>query len=146
MDSVFIIGCSRRKKDTRRPTKAIQIYRGGGIPELYQAVLPYPSLLDRIFILSAKHGLLSAHDEILPYEQKLSFEMALEMRAAVSNQIDAKIIHSLYPKVIYLLIEPNYLVMASVLFSEKYNGRIIWEPDVRKKKSILISNFIASID
>lgn len=66
IDTVAIIGCGKSKLDHAAP--ACELYTGS----LFRAALAHAeSTADRVFIASAKHGLLRTTQTIEPYDQKL---------------------------------------------------------------------------
>lgn len=68
MGKIILISCVRRKKNYK--TKAKNLY----ISPLFQYHLKYAESLnpDKIFILSAKYGLLELEKEVEPYEKTLN--------------------------------------------------------------------------
>jgi len=68
MKRIAFIGCSKRKKIS--PCQAKDLYQG----ELFKKSLRYcqQEKFDKIYILSAKYGLVSLSDIIQPYEKTLN--------------------------------------------------------------------------
>lgn len=64
----LIIGCSAKKLDTT--TNAFNLYQGG-LYQMLRSSFGNPTKHFNILILSAKHGLISAEDEIKPYDLKM---------------------------------------------------------------------------
>ncbi|MCF8223727.1 MAG: hypothetical protein K9J25_11310 [Bacteroidales bacterium] len=68
MKTIVLISCVKKKRGKR--SKAEELY----ISPFFKKNLAYAKSLkpDKIFILSAKYGLLNLHDEIDPYEMTLN--------------------------------------------------------------------------
>lgn len=75
MRKIILISCASKKKDNK--TSAENLYES----PLFNNSLKYAKLLnpDRIFILSAFHGLLELNEEIFPYDKTLN-EMDMKKR------------------------------------------------------------------
>ena len=77
---LLIVGCSHRKRPNPAPTPAIERYDG----PLYQVIRKFrrsdqdSSSLD-IYILSARHGLISSYRPIPLYDQRMTLERANEL-------------------------------------------------------------------
>lgn len=72
MTQVFLIGCGKRKR--REPCIAVRLYTGG----LFKSSLIYAlqrvcgePVHERVFVLSARYGLLSTTDVVVPYDLRL---------------------------------------------------------------------------
>lgn len=66
---VALISCVKTKLDTKTPVRADELY----LSDLFKKSYEYCKLnYDKVFILSAKYGLLNVDDEILPYEKTLN--------------------------------------------------------------------------
>lgn len=78
---VVLISCVSAKLSRR--SKVRDLY----ISTLFKLNLKYAEKLrpDKIYILSAKHGLLSLNDEISPYNQTLNEMTALEVKSWASE-------------------------------------------------------------
>lgn len=78
---VVLISCVSAKLSRR--SKVRDLY----ISNLFKLNLKYAEKLrpDKIYILSAKHGLLSLNDEISPYNQTLNEMTALEVKSWASE-------------------------------------------------------------
>jgi cytoplasmic iron level regulating protein YaaA (DUF328/UPF0246 family) len=68
MKKIILIACVKTKRET--PSKAIDLY----ISPLFKKSLEYAQLLnpDKIYVLSAKYGLVSSEEVIEPYELTLN--------------------------------------------------------------------------
>lgn len=77
MGKVVLISCVSKKAD--RKAKAQNLY----VSELFKKNLQYAKSLkpDKLFILSAKYGLLNLDDEIEPYEKTLNKMTLIEIKA-----------------------------------------------------------------
>jgi hypothetical protein len=80
---LLILACCPKKVETPVPVPAAQLYRGV-FHNCYRAALRrgYGSDI-RLVILSAKYGLLLGDDLVLPYEQPMTPERALELEEGV---------------------------------------------------------------
>lgn len=131
---VLFVGCSRRKLISSVPEPALELYRGGGVPEIRDCVDRYPLLRERVFILSAKYGLLSANERIASYDLILTLEMALAMRRTVWADVQRRVLQRFEPEVVMVLAEPLYFTLVSGLLEHEPAARVIWEPDIRRGK------------
>jgi len=77
MKKIILISCVKSKLS--HPAKARDLY----ISDLFRSSLAYAHSLkpDKIFILSAKYGLLELDDQIKPYELTLNTMPAAEVKA-----------------------------------------------------------------
>lgn len=71
MKKIVLISCSSKKLETRVKVKAKELY----VSPLFRYSLQYAESLRpaKIFILSAKHGLLDLEKKIKPYNSTLSY-------------------------------------------------------------------------
>lgn len=86
---IVLISCVSQKLAQRAEAKDLYV------STLFKLNLKYAQKLDsdKIFILSAKHGLLSLEEEVDPYEQTLNTMSAIEVKQwadQVLDQIRAK--------------------------------------------------------
>ena len=81
MSKIVLISCVKSKHNQRR--KASELYTSA----LFTKALAYAKSLnpDKIFILSAEHGLLGLNDEISPYEKTLNNMNTVARRAWADN-------------------------------------------------------------
>lgn len=85
MEHVGLISCGKRKAAQPRPAR--ELYQG----ELFRKSLRYAEEVleaDRVFILSARHGLLPLDQVVAPYEQTLNRMSAAEVRAWGERVLD----------------------------------------------------------
>ena len=82
MKRIILVACASKKRATR--TRAAELY----ISTLFKYSLQYARKLnpDAIFILSAKHGLLTLDEEIEPYDVTLN-KMRANERKAWANRV-----------------------------------------------------------
>lgn len=76
MPTIALISCTKRKKAYR--CKAGEMYTESPWLKLDYELATF--VADRIYILSAKHGLLPAEQEIEPYNEALHDKSSLERR------------------------------------------------------------------
>ena len=76
MSKIVLIACVKKKRKT--PSKAIELYTSS----LFKKSLEYAQLLDhdRIYVLSAKYGLVFSEEVIKPYNLTLNDMRAQEIR------------------------------------------------------------------
>src|SRR5688572_1934080 len=76
MKRLLILSCSQRKHPSRRPMPAVARYDGAAFQVLkkYLRTTHDPSL--RVFILSAKYGVIDGDAPIADYDQKMTPERA----------------------------------------------------------------------
>src|SRR5262245_2636420 len=93
----LLISCSKSKVATSGLLPAIELYDGPYyrmIRKLKRDGL-FPSTLD-IFIISAKHGLITSGKLIEPYEFKMDLRRAKELRPSLTGCIKAHLKHGQY--------------------------------------------------
>jgi len=127
--NVIIIGCSRRKRPTLKPMHALDLYQGGCVPEVRLRLGGHGDYWSKVFILSAKHGLLRADDFVETYDELLSMEKANALRPTVWRNIQRRVLEPYDPKEVVVLLEPLYLVLIADLLSLPSRPRVFWEPD-----------------
>jgi len=83
MARVVLVSCVSKKRD--RKAKARDLY----ISTLFRYNLKYANSLnpDKIFILSAKYGLLSLEKEVMPYNQTLNGMKSAEIKKWADNVV-----------------------------------------------------------
>lgn len=131
MSTILVLGCSRRKRAVDGPVPALELYEGGGIPEIRTCLSEIAALRQRTFILSAKHGLLASDDPIAPYESLLTPEAANQMRPGVYGEFKRRVLLPFQPRRVLVLAEPLYFSLLAPLLDNPEVPRIIWEPDIR---------------
>lgn len=127
--NVTIVGCSRRKSDSKTPLPALDLYQGGCVPMIRSRVNGYPNFRSRVFILSAEYGLLQADDRIESYDRVLSAQRAEELRASVGHSVSARILRPFRPHGILVVVEPTYFILLADLLKDASRPAIHWIPD-----------------
>ncbi len=137
--NLVIAGCSRRKLDTAIPVPALELYQGGCIPTLRARLGPRPRFRQRVRILSARHGLVSADRALLPYDEPLTLERAIALQPAVLAELTSQLglagsstsTEGGSPIELLALLEPLYLVPLAGLLAlpGPSRPRIRWVPD-----------------
>ena len=121
--SIALIACSKRKVETAKPVPAINLYQG----QLFKSQLFYASgvlglPLTRIFVLSAKYGIVRSGALLVPYDQTLSRMPARDRRRwgmMVAYQLGILAGMSREPG------EPHYLEEVFVLGGKLYREPVI---------------------
>lgn len=121
---------------------ALNLYQGGGIPEIRAFIGDLAAMRQQTFILSARYGLLGADDLIVPYDAVLTLADALRMRPSVWTEIQHRILTPRWPDTIFVFAEPLYFALAADLLEGTPNTHIIWEPDIRNG----LESMIAKLD
>jgi hypothetical protein len=106
--NLLIVGCSRRKLETSAPVPALNLYEGWCVPALREMVAGRPDRLDRVRVLSARHGLLPAATPLMPYDQALTRARAARLRHRVRSRLRAEVGRDGGAELL-LLLEPRYL-------------------------------------
>lgn len=86
MKKIVLLSCGKKKRNRR--TKAGDMY----ISPLFTKSLNYAKQKlrpDKVFILSAKHGLLGLGDEIEPYDKKLNDRERRQWASKVLKQLQS---------------------------------------------------------
>lgn len=79
---VAFIGCSAQKLD--RPAAARELYTGA----LFKLALQYAELVaDKVYVLSAEHGVVSLDRELAPYDARLRAENSKGWGREVSQSL-----------------------------------------------------------
>lgn len=69
LELVALVGCGRKKLQTNEPVPARKLYTSG----LFRSSLRFAVCkCDRIFIVSAEHGLVGLEQPLLPYDKKIT--------------------------------------------------------------------------
>lgn len=79
--SLLIIACSATKRQVRIPTPAIEVYDGPTYRVLRKNAPDDGSLF--VGILSAKYGLIASNHPIWDYDQRMTRQIAIDMREDV---------------------------------------------------------------
>ncbi|MGQ0774656.1 MAG: DUF6884 domain-containing protein [Pseudonocardiales bacterium] len=126
--NAIIVGCSQRKAG-RGEGAALDLYEGGCVPQLRDRVHAHPSLRDRIFILSARYGLVGADDRIVSYDQQMTLSRARELERSVGSTLTGRVLVAPYPRDLVVLVEPIYLAALAELLRADVRPRVHWFPD-----------------
>lgn len=105
---LVIAGCSRRKRATRKPVPALELYEGGCVPQLRHRVQAHPALGARTRILSAEYGLIVADRLVMPYDRVLTERRTAELRPQVAEALRLDIETSGPPEAVLVAAEPAY--------------------------------------
>lgn len=125
--NAVIVGCSQRKAG-RGEYAALDLYEGGCVPQLRSRVNGHASLRDRVFILSARYGLVGANDRILSYDQHMTLARARELERSVGSALTGRVLVSC-PRELVVLVEPIYLAALAELFRADVRPQVHWFPD-----------------
>jgi hypothetical protein len=131
VNNFVIVGCSNRKILTTSLVPALDLYQGGYVPLIRTQVGRNPKLRERVFLLSAKYGLLGADDMVAYYDQPLTMDRAKELRPFVAQEAIRRFFTPRPPDEVLLIFEPMYLVMLADLLAHPSRPRFHWEPDIR---------------
>ncbi|MGH3834612.1 MAG: DUF6884 domain-containing protein [Pseudonocardiaceae bacterium] len=126
--NAIIVGCSHRKAG-RGEYAALDLYEGGCVPQLRDRVHAHPSLRNRIFVLSARYGLVGANDRIASYDQQMTLPRARELERSVSSALIARVLATPHPDELVVLVEPIYLAALAELFRADARPRVHWFPE-----------------
>lgn len=86
--AIALVGCGKSKASEPRP--ACELYTGS----LFRAAYAHAvATSDRVFIVSAKHGLLRPDEVVEPYEHKLRFRESFAWARVVVDQLHREIGH-----------------------------------------------------
>ncbi|MFD4479866.1 DUF6884 domain-containing protein [Streptomyces sp. NPDC058471] len=94
-EGVVVVGCSRRKAATTDPVPALDLYQEWFIPQLRSLLGPAGSpWRDRVLILSARHGLITADTPLTPYDQRMTADRAnalqSQTRTTLAGHLDLR--------------------------------------------------------
>ncbi|MGH3718017.1 MAG: DUF6884 domain-containing protein [Pseudonocardiaceae bacterium] len=126
--NAIIVGCSHRKAG-RGEYAALDLYEGGCVPQLRSRVHAHPSLRDRIFVLSARYGLVGANDRIASYDQQMTLSRARELERSVGNALAGRVLAAPYPRELVVLVEPVYLAALAELLRSDVRPQVHWFPE-----------------
>jgi hypothetical protein len=129
--TLIIAGCSRRKTTTIPPAPALELYAGGIAPQLRARFGGRPELLQRIFFLSARHGLVGADTRLHPYDQPLTPERAADLRPSVYRMLRWHLDELGVAARLLVVAEPLYLVLLTDLLADEDRPIVRWIPDPR---------------
>jgi hypothetical protein len=123
---MVIAGCSRRKLAASRPVPALDLYQGWCIPALRARAARQPALRDRIWILSAEHGLIRAGTPLLPYDRRMTPARALALRPGAERQLREAFTRDGVPPAVIVIAEPAYQAALASLPDLAGADRIHW--------------------
>lgn len=126
--NAIIVGCSQRKAGCGEYA-ALDLYEGGCLPQLRSRVHAHPSLRDRIFILSARYGLVGANDLIASYDQHMTLARARELTCSIGNALTGRVLVAPHPCELVVLVEPIYLAALTELFRADVRPQVHWFPE-----------------
>lgn len=126
---MVIAGCSQRKAPTTEPVPALDLYQGGCIPALRVCTARHPGLRDRVWIISAAHGLLHADTPLLPYDRRMDAARAMALRAQVTPRLRWEFLHNGGPHQILVIAEPLYQLVLADLPLILGHDRVRWISD-----------------
>lgn len=129
MSRLVIVACCAEKITTGHPQPALDLYDGGCIPSLRARLGRTPARRDRIRILSAQHGLVTADTPLSWYDRALNAPRAAELRPAVGHSLTAEFLSNGTPDEILIIAEPLYLVPLADLFALPGRPRMHWVYD-----------------
>lgn len=78
---IAFVGCVKSKKD--HPCKAEEMYTS----DLFKKSLMYAKKADKVYILSAKYGLVELDEVILPYQETLNTKTREQQKNGHTNSI-----------------------------------------------------------
>jgi hypothetical protein len=126
---MVIAGCSSRKLPAASPVPALELYQGGCVPALREAVASWAQLRARTWIISAEHGLLHADAPLLPYDRRMDIARALSLLGPVNQTLHEDFARHGRPSAVLVIAEPVYqlaLISLSVLTAQ---SRVTWIDD-----------------
>jgi hypothetical protein len=127
--NIVILGCTRRKALSAGPLHAFELYQGGYFPEIRSRIKNDREYWSRIFVLSAKYGLLRGDDSVTTYDQPLTIDRAYQLRYSVAQDVERRMLAPYDPSEIVVLLDPLYIVLVADLLSAVSRPRLFWEPD-----------------
>jgi cytoplasmic iron level regulating protein YaaA (DUF328/UPF0246 family) len=131
IDSAIICTCTKIKTISDVALPAIEYYNGACVPQLRQYVThKHPELLERLFFMSGKYGLVKATTIIPPYDLLLTIDRAKEMRTQVGKDVIEQIIEPFQPSKLLAIVTPTYFLPLADLLMHPSRPLIYWEPDV----------------
>lgn len=129
--TVLLAGCSRRKAAASCPLPALELYTGGIAPQLRARFGRHPQLRQRIFFLSARHGLVAADNRLSPYDEPLTPAQADALRPVVHRTLRWQLAELGTRPQLLVVAEPLYLVLLADLLSGPDRPPVRWIPDPR---------------
>jgi hypothetical protein len=124
---LVIAGCSRRKTATAIPVPALELYQGGCIPALRARAGARPRLRERIRILSAEYGLVTADTPLLPYDRELDASRAAELLPAVARALSGAGLCAGPGTGLLVIAGPAYLALVAAALPP--GTPAVWVPD-----------------
>lgn len=109
-EPLVVVGCSRRKTATDVPIPALDLYQGGRVPALRKRVAGRSDLRDRVWIISAEHGLVHADTPMLPYDRRMDADRARDLRAQVQRTARRALPRRGSPREVLVVAEPVYML------------------------------------
>lgn len=125
---VVIVGCSARKLATTTPVAALDLYQGWCVPRLRAHIRGRPRLREEILVLSGRHGLIPADTQLLPYDQSLTPDRAVDLTYQVHRAWVQQWRRTTVGELL-LLLEPPYLGLIGPSLLSHPPAATHWIPD-----------------
>lgn len=130
---IGLVGCGKKKLDRAAPTR--ELYTG----PLFRAALRYAeATCDRVFVLSAKHGLVELDAVVEPYDLRIS-DLSPEDRRAwslgVASRLTGASVYESNPVEVVVLAgrdycaaitRPDHMTLTEPLFGLQIGERLRW--------------------
>ena len=126
---MVIAGCSRRKLQAASPVPALELYQGGCLPALREAVASWAELRARTWIISAEHGLVHADTPLLPYDRRMDIARALSLLGPVGQALHHEFAMHGSPSAVLVIAEPLYQLALMSLPVMTAQSRVTWIDD-----------------
>jgi hypothetical protein len=108
---------------------ALELYEGTCVPALRGRIGGRPDLVERVFFLSARHGLIHANTRLQTYEERLTPERAAQLRPAVNEALEGVMRQRAPVAEVLLLVEPEYLAPLADALVWPQRPILRWFPD-----------------
>ena len=124
MSSLLLQACSKTKRETETPTKAMDVYNGYYFKIIKKAIHEgcFDDCID-IYILSAKYGVVDPTDEITTYDYKMDQDRAKQLNEEVVSKIEKEFNKKDYQYLIINLGQPYQEAVSGI--ENRINGEIV---------------------
>ncbi|WP_182604759.1 DUF6884 domain-containing protein [Streptomyces alkaliphilus] len=104
---VVVVACCKEKRVTTDPIPALDLYEGWVVPLIRDRVAGHGGLRNRVLVLSALHGLVTADALVSTYEQPMTEERA-RVLAGTAPEVLRRHLARFPSCEALLLMEPSY--------------------------------------
>ncbi len=123
---MVIVASSRQQHDAGYPVAALDLYAAGRVPQLRARFDGLPGYRRRVWVLSARHGLVHADQLLTPYRQPLTVDRALCLRDRVAAEVELEWLFYGVPAEVLVVAGPAWMLTLGELLRLPDRPRVHW--------------------